>query len=86
MSDRMQKALRSCILTRDFGEDWWMDESDAAEILEEVPDYQAGGLQPMHPQSHQRKRDYKAEVKARQQRREETVNDQESVTESVSSD
>jgi hypothetical protein len=52
----MQRALRSCILTRDFGEDWCIEESDAPETLDELPDYQKGGLQ--------RKRDVKAERKA----------------------
>jgi hypothetical protein len=56
MSYRMQRALRSCILTRDFGEDWCIEESDAPETLDELPDYQKGGLQ--------RKRDVKAERKA----------------------
>ena len=56
MSLRLQRALRSCIMTRDFGEDWYIEESDAPKTLEKLPDYQKGGLQ--------RKRDVKAKQKA----------------------
>ena len=52
MSYRMQRALRSCIMTRDFGEDWFIEESDAPGTLDELPDYYKGGFQ--------RKRDVKA--------------------------